>query len=89
MAGVDAYKKALNKTSSERDTEYRLLAQDTASLIEAFMDATTFAEVRRTLLHIVEDVNSKVYYRAMKTCKALIKYEDEMLKINNANVSDE
>ena len=59
------------------------------SLVEAFMDATTFAEVRRTLLHIVEDVNSKVYYRAMKTCKALIKYEDEMLKINNANVSDE
>ena len=59
------------------------------SLVEAFMDATTFAEVRRTLLHIVEDVNSKVYYRAMKTCKALIKYEDEMLKINNTNVSDE
>ena len=51
------------------------------------MDATTFAEVRRTLLHIVEDVNSKVYYRAMKTCKALIKYEDEMLKMGQADVT--
>ena len=39
--------------------------------VEDFMDATTFSEVRRTLLHIVEDVNSGNYYRAMKTCKVL------------------
>ena len=45
------------------------------------MDATTFSEVRRTLLHIVEDVNSGNYYRAMKTCKVLMNYEDEMLKV--------
>ena len=51
------------------------------SYVEDFMDATTFSEVRRTLLHIVEDVNSKNYYRAMKTCKALMTYEDEMLKV--------
>ena len=51
------------------------------SYVEDFMDATTFAEVRRTLLHIVEDVNSGNYYRAMKTCKVLMNYEDEMLKV--------
>ena len=49
--------------------------------VEDFMDATTFSEVRRTLLHIVEDVNSGNYYRAMKTCKVLMNYEDEMLKV--------
>ena len=44
------------------------------------MGATTIDEVRRTLLHIVDDVNNNVYYRALKTCKALMKYEDEVLK---------
>jgi flagellar protein FlbT len=64
--------------------------QDTfMTYVEAFMEATTFAEVRRTLLNIVEDVNSKVYYRAMKTCKALIKYEDEMLNIGQSNSLNE
>ena len=51
------------------------------SYVEDFMDATTFSEVRRTLLHIVEDVNSGNYYRAMKTCKVLMNYEDVMLKV--------
>ena len=49
--------------------------------IEDFMDATTFSEVRSTLLHIVEDVNSGNYYRAMKTCQVLMNYEAEMLKV--------
>jgi flagellar protein FlaF len=35
MAGVDAYKRALTKTASGRDTEYRLLAQVTSALLEA------------------------------------------------------
>lgn len=48
-------------------------------LIEDFMEATTFAEVRKTLLHIVQDVNATKYYRALKTCKALINYESEVL----------
>ncbi len=56
--------------------------------IEDFMEATTIAEVRRTLLHIVEDVNSKVYYRALRTCKALMKYEDELLKIGPMALED-
>ena len=49
--------------------------------IEDFLEATTFAEVRRTLLNILQDVNGKMYYRAMKTCKALMKYEEEVLKV--------
>ena len=57
------------------------------SYVEDFMDATTFSEVRRTLLHIVEDVNSKNYYRAMKTCKVLMNYEDEMLKVGKNEVA--
>lgn len=57
--------------------------------VEDFMEATTIAEVRRTLLHIVEDVNSKVYYRAMKTCKALIKYEDEVLKFGSMALEED
>lgn len=48
-------------------------------LIEDFMEATTFNEVRKTLLHIVQDVNGGKYYRALKTCKALINYETEVL----------
>ena len=48
-------------------------------LIEDFMEATTFAEVRKTLLHIVQDVNATKYYRALKTCKALMNYEAEVL----------
>ena len=57
------------------------------SYVEDFMDATTFSEVRRTLLHIVEDVNSGNYYRAMKTCKVLMNYEDEMLKVGTIRFS--
>ena len=48
-------------------------------LVEDFLGATTFQEVRKTLLHIVQDVNSDKYYRALKTCKALIGYENEVL----------
>ncbi|NQW10893.1 MAG: flagellar biosynthesis repressor FlbT [Alphaproteobacteria bacterium] len=48
-------------------------------LIEEFMEATTFNEVRKTLLHIVQDANASRFYRALKTCKALINYESEMI----------
>ena len=50
-------------------------------LVEDFMAATTFAEVRKTLLYIVRDVDARHFYRALKTCKALMKYEEEILKI--------
>ncbi len=66
------------------------LDQDNASqyketfmrLVEDFMEATTFADVRRTLLHIVQDVNTGKYYRALKTCKAVVSYEAEIFKIS-------
>ena len=51
-------------------------------LVESFIDATTFKEVRMTLLNLVQDVNEKRFYRALKTCKALITYEAEILKIS-------
>lgn len=51
--------------------------------IEDFMQATTFRDVRRTLLHIVDEVHSKRFYRALKTCRSLIKYEEEMLNYGN------
>lgn len=51
-------------------------------LVESFLDATTFKEVRMTLLNLVQDVNEKRFYRALKTCKALITYEAEILKIS-------
>lgn len=53
------------------------------SLLEDFMEATTFAEVRKTLLHILQDVNSGKFYRALKTCKALINYEEQILALSS------
>ena len=52
--------------------------------VEDFMEATTFNEVRKTLLHIVQDVNAQRFYRALKTCKALINYEKEVLVYDGA-----
>lgn len=57
-------------------------------LVEDFMEATTFNEVRRTLLHIVQDVNAGKYYRALKTCKALINYETEVLAYGQDRASE-
>ena len=57
--------------------------------IEDFLGATTIAEVRRTLLNIVQDVNGGMYYRALKTCKALMKYEEEVLKIGPLGLEDD
>jgi flagellar protein FlbT len=56
--------------------------------VEDFLEATTFNEVRRTLLNIVQDVNGQMYYRALKTCKALIKFEEEVLKIGPMGLED-
>lgn len=61
------------------DVDRRKYYPSFMKLIEDFMEATTFNEVRKTLLHIVQDVNGEKYYRALKTCKALINYETEVL----------
>src|SRR3546814_3750652 len=39
-------------------------------LVENFMEATSFREVRKTLLHIVQDVNAGKFYRALRTCRS-------------------
>ncbi|MEO9902818.1 MULTISPECIES: flagellar biosynthesis repressor FlbT [Alphaproteobacteria] len=54
--------------------------------VESFLEATTFKEVRMTLLNLVQDVNEKRFYRALKTCKALISYEAEIFKIGAPEV---
>jgi len=56
--------------------------------IEDFMEATTFNEVRKTLLHIVQDANAARYYRALKTCKALIAYEDQVLAFGRGETTE-
>ncbi|GHD60896.1 putative flagellum biosynthesis repressor protein FlbT [Thalassobaculum fulvum] len=61
------------------DTDRKKYYPTFMKLIEDFMEATTFNEVRKTLLHIVQDVNGGKYYRALKTCKALMTYESEVL----------
>ncbi len=58
-------------------------------LAEDFMEATTLNEVRRTLLHIVQDVNANKYYRALKTCKALISYETQVLTYGQGGAGGE
>ena len=57
-------------------------------LIEDFMEATTFNEVRKTLLHIVQDADAGRYYRALKTCKALIAYEDQVLAFGRGEMTE-
>tara|TARA_S200000501_G_scaffold188722_1_gene177491 strand:- start:182 stop:637 length:456 start_codon:yes stop_codon:yes gene_type:complete len=72
MAGVDAYKKALNKTSSDRDTEYRLLAQVTASLIEA-KEADGDMRVNPKKMRLVAEAlnwNNEVWAAFMDDCRS-------------------
>ena len=68
----DRYKKALNKTSSDRDTEYRLLAQVTASLIEA-KDADGDMKVNPKKMRMVAEAlnwNNEVWAAFMDDCRS-------------------
>ena len=72
MAGVDAYKKSLKKTSSDRDTEYRLLAQVTASLIEA-KEADGDMRVNPKKMRLVAEAlnwNNEVWAAFMDDCRS-------------------
>ena len=72
MVGVDAYKKALNKTSSDRDIEYRLLAQVTASLIEA-KEADGDMRVNPKKMRLVAEAlnwNNEVWTAFMDDCRS-------------------
>ena len=82
MAGVDAYKKALNKTTSGRDTEYRLLAQVTASLIEAKDadgDMRTNPLKMRTIA-VALNWNNEVWAAFMDDCRSSENQLPEKLK---------
>ena len=72
MSGVDAYKKALNKTASARDAEYRLLAQVTAALIEA-KDAEGDMRkdpVKMSLIANALNWNNEVWTAFMEDCRS-------------------
>ena len=72
MVGVDAYKKALNKTSSDRDIEYRLLAQVTASLIEA-KEADGDMRVNPKKMRLVAEAlnwNNEIWAAFMDDCRS-------------------
>ena len=82
MAGVDAYKKALHKTASGRDIEYRLLAQVTASLIEAKDadgDMRTNPLKMRTIA-VALNWNNEVWAAFMDDCRSSENQLPEKLK---------
>ena len=82
MAGVDAYKKALNKTTSGRDTEYRLLAQVTASLIEA-KDADGDMRTNPLKMRTIAEAlnwNNEVWAAFMDDCRSSENQLPEKLK---------
>lgn len=49
--------------------------------VHDLMETTGLGEVKRALLSIVMDVSVGNYYRAMKTCRALIALEAELLSM--------
>ena len=72
MSGIDAYKKALNKTASSRNAEYRLLAQVTAALIEAKEadgDMRKNPAKMKMLAHAV-NWNNEVWSTFMDDCRS-------------------
>ena len=82
MAGVDAYKKALHKTASGRDTEYRLLAQVTASLIEA-KDADGDMRTNPLKMRTIAEAlnwNNEVWTAFMDDCRSSENQLPEKLK---------
>ena len=72
MGRVDAFRHALNQTSSDRDTEYRLLAQVTASLIEA-KEADGDMKVNPKKMRMVAEAlnwNNEVWAAFMDDCRS-------------------
>ena len=50
-------------------------------LMNDLAKGTGLAEIRTALGHIRRDVERGLFYRALKTCKAIIAVETEILKI--------
>jgi flagellar protein FlbT len=51
-------------------------------LVDDLARGTTLGEIRTALGHIRRDVERGLFYRALKTCKAIIAVETEILKID-------
>jgi flagellar protein FlbT len=52
-----------------------------AGLIDDYLANTSLAEVRRALMGILQQVNMKRFYQALKLCKSLIQFEAKLLEV--------
>lgn len=52
-----------------------------AGLIDEYLASTALAEVRRALMGILQQVNMKRFYQALKLCKSLIQFEGKLLAV--------
>lgn len=53
------------------------------------MNVTSLAEVRQSLIFIQKDVSAGEYYRALKTCRAIMALEHELLHPASAQAAAE
>jgi len=53
-----------------------------AGLIDDYLANTSLAEVRRALMGILQQVNMKRFYQALKLCKSLIQFESKLLEVS-------
>lgn len=61
--------------SDNRDAVYESYLEYWSDL----MNATGLAEIRQSLIFIQKDVSAGEYYRALKTCRAIVALEHELL----------
>lgn len=57
------------------------------TFMEDLMQATGLHEIKRALSHIYSDVSAGEYYRALKTCRAVINLESELLNMTPQDVT--
>lgn len=48
--------------------------------------ATTLPQIKKALGHIYHDVSTGEYYRALKTCRAIINLESELLNLSSSDI---
>jgi len=47
--------------------------------VDEYLANTTLGEVRRALMNILQQVNMKRFYQALKLCRSLIEFEEKLL----------
>lgn len=50
-----------------------------AAYVDDYLANTTLSEVRRALMNIMQQVNMKRFYQALKLCRSLIEFEAKLL----------